>query len=65
MQANGDKLLCPVAWPAARDAALLAGQTIKSFWQEMDAKTSPMPDFHTGAHALARGLPLLTRDAVR
>ena len=47
------------------DAAFLAGQAFKIYRQAMGAKTSPMPDFYIGAHALVNRLQLLTRDAVR
>ena len=47
------------------DAAFLAGQAFKVYRQVRGMKTSPMPDFYIGAHALVRGLQLLTRDAAR
>ena len=47
------------------DAAFLAGQAFKIYRQSMGAKSSPMPDFYIGAHALVSHLQLLTRDAVR
>ena len=47
------------------DAAFLAGQAFKIYRQALGAKTSPMPDFYIGAHALVNSLQLLTRDAVR
>ena len=47
------------------DAAFLAGQAFKIYRQVLGAKTSPMPDFYIGAHALVNSLQLLTRDAVR
>ncbi len=47
------------------DAAFLAGQAFKVYRQSLGAKTSPMPDFYIGAHALVGGLQLLTRDATR
>jgi predicted nucleic acid-binding protein len=47
------------------DAAFLAGQAFKIYRQAQGAKTSPMPDFYIGAHALVNGLQLLTRDAAR
>ena len=47
------------------DAAFLAGQAFKVYRQALGAKTSPMPDFYIGAHALVGGLQLLTRDAAR
>ena len=47
------------------DAALLAGQAFKVYRQSPGLKTSPMPDFYIGAHALVGQLQLLTRDAPR
>jgi len=47
------------------DAAFLAGQAFKVYRQTQGNKTSPMPDFYIGAHALVGNLRLLTRDAAR
>ena len=47
------------------DAAFLAGQAFKVYRQAQGNKTSPMPDFYIGAHALVGNLRLLTRDAAR
>lgn len=47
------------------DAAFLAGQAFKAYRQSRGQKSSPMPDFYIGAHALVAGLRLLTRDAAR
>jgi predicted nucleic acid-binding protein len=47
------------------DAAFLAGQAFKVYRKSQGAKTSPMPDFYIGAHALVGGMQLLTRDAAR
>jgi predicted nucleic acid-binding protein len=47
------------------DAAFLAGQAFKVYRQAAGSKTSPMPDFYIGAHALVGNLQLLTRDAAR
>jgi len=47
------------------DAAFLAGQAFKIYRQTAGAKTSPMPDFYIGAHALVGNLQLLTRDLAR
>ena len=51
----------PLPW----DAAFLAGQAFKVYRMARGAKTSPMPDFYIGAHALVENLQLLTRDAPR
>ena len=51
----------PLPW----DAAFLAGQAFKVYRQQKGVKTSPMPDFYIGAHALVSGMRLLTRDATR
>ena len=47
------------------DAAYLAGQAFKIYRLTKGSKTSPMPDFYIGAHALINHLQLLTRDAAR
>jgi predicted nucleic acid-binding protein len=47
------------------DAAFLAGQAFKIYRKTRGNKTSPMPDFYIGAHALVNRLQLLTRDAPR
>lgn len=51
----------PLPW----DAAFLAGQAFKIYRQQKGIKTSPMPDFYIGAHALVGGMRLLTRDEAR
>jgi predicted nucleic acid-binding protein len=47
------------------DAAFLAGQAFRVYRQSSGNRTSPMPDFYIGAHALVGGLQLLTRDVTR
>ena len=47
------------------NAAFLAGQAFKVYRQSQGLKTSPMPDFYIGAHALVAQLQLLTRDGAR
>ena len=47
------------------DAAFLAGQAFKVYRLSPGLKTSPMPDFYIGAHALVAQLQLLTRDSAR
>jgi predicted nucleic acid-binding protein len=47
------------------DAAFMAGQAFRVYRQSKGSKTSPMPDFYIGAHALVSNLQLLTRDAAR
>jgi len=47
------------------DAAFLAGQAFKVYRQWQGSKTSPMPDFYIGAHALVANMHLLTRDSAR
>lgn len=51
----------PLPW----DAAFLAGQAFRVYRLAAGVKTSPMPDFYIGAHALVCGMRLLTRDARR
>ena len=47
------------------DAAFLAGQAFKVYRLSSGLKSSPMPDFYIGAHALVAQLQLLTRDVAR
>lgn len=47
------------------DAAFLAGRAYEQYRRSGGAKTSPLPDFYIGAHALTRRYPLLTRDTRR
>ena len=47
------------------DAAFPAGQAFKAYRQLQGIKTSPMPDFYIGAHALVGNMHLLTRDSAR
>ena len=58
-----------VAEPDARylAQALPRGTLVDSciYRQTQGNKTSPMPDFYIGAHALVGNLRLLTRDAAR
>lgn len=51
----------PLPW----EAAFLAGKAFLQYRQQGGARSSSLPDFYIGAHALASGLPLLTRDARR
>ncbi len=51
----------PLPW----DAAFLAGQAFRVYRLAAGVKTSPMPDFYIGAHALVRDMRLLTRDVRR
>jgi len=48
-----------------RSALYLASQAFRTYRGRGGIKTSPMPDFFIGAHAAARGIPVLTRDVVR
>jgi predicted nucleic acid-binding protein len=47
------------------EAGFLAGKAFLSYRRRGGVKRSPMPDFYVGAHALVRGMELLTRDAAR
>jgi predicted nucleic acid-binding protein len=51
--------------PLPYDAAFLAGKAYLTYRRRGGARRSPLPDFFIGAHALARGYALLTRDAAR
>ncbi|MGF1449653.1 MAG: type II toxin-antitoxin system VapC family toxin [Opitutales bacterium] len=43
-------------------AAFAAGKAFVEYRRRGGVKTSPLPDFYIGAHALTAGMPLLTRD---
>ena len=51
----------PIPW----EACFLAGKCFLNYRKKGGTKTSPLPDFFIGAHALVRGLRLLTRDTAR
>lgn len=51
----------PIPW----EACFLAGKCFLQYRKKGGTRTSPLPDFFIGSHALVRGYPLLTRDAAR
>jgi len=51
--------------PIPREAAFLAGKCFLKYRQRGGARTTPLPDFFIGAHALVGGMSLVTRDAQR
>ena len=51
----------PIPW----EAAFLAGKVFLKYKRRGGSKTTPLPDFFIGAHALVAGIPLLTRDKKR
>lgn len=48
-----------------KEALLAASKAYKIYRQRGGTKTAPLPDFFIGAHAVALGIPLLTRDTAR
>lgn len=57
-------------WPLHRlplpyAAAFVAGHAFVRYRRAGGSRRSPLPDFYIGAHALAAGFTLLTRDAKR
>jgi predicted nucleic acid-binding protein len=46
-------------------AAFLAGKAFLTYRRRDGARTSPLPDFYIGAHAVVAGYRLLTRDKGR
>jgi predicted nucleic acid-binding protein len=51
--------------PIPRAAVWLAAKAHQQYRRSKGTKTTTLPDFFIGAHALSEGLPLLTRDASR
>lgn len=51
--------------PIPREAAFLAGKCFLHYRQRGGEKTSPLPDFLIGAHAVIEDIPLITRDPKR
>lgn len=51
--------------PISDEVAFLAGKCYLKYRQQGGLKTSPLPDFFIGAHAVTGGHRLLTRDTGR
>ena len=51
--------------PIPREALFRAGKAFEVYRRAGGVRTGVLPDFFIGAHALARGWPLLTRDPGR
>lgn len=47
------------------EAGFLAGKAFLQYRRAQGSRTSPLPDFYIGAHAIIEGMALLTRDAPR
>jgi predicted nucleic acid-binding protein len=51
----------PLPW----EAAFIAGKAFLAYRRRGGLKTAPLPDFYIGAHAVVRGMKILTRDPKR
>lgn len=51
--------------PLPFSAGFLAGRAFVAYRRKGGLRTSPLPDFYIGAHALVEGHTLLTRDPAR
>ncbi|MCZ8316530.1 type II toxin-antitoxin system VapC family toxin [Phreatobacter sp.] len=51
--------------PIPREALFVAGKAFQAYRRAGGVRTGVLPDFFIGAHAVARGWPLLTRDPAR
>ncbi len=51
--------------PLPYSAGFLAARAFVAYRRRGGAKTSPLPDFYIGAHAVVQNLTLVTRDASR
>jgi len=63
-----DEVLDPASFqrlPLPWEAAFLAGKCFLRYRRRGGARSSTLPDFYIGAHALVEGLTLVTRDASR
>lgn len=49
----------------SKDALFLAAQAYRIYRQRGGTKTAQLPDFFIGAHAVALGVPIITRDVTR
>ena len=66
--ADLDRWLDPAVFqrlPLPYAAGWLAGQAFVKYRRTGGTKSSPLPDFYIGAHAVAEGLTLATRDESR
>jgi len=66
--ADLDRWLDPAVFqrlPLPYAAGWLAAQAFVRYRRAGGTKSSPLPDFYIGAHALAEGLTLATRDESR
>ncbi|MBU6326986.1 MAG: hypothetical protein KGQ89_05115 [Verrucomicrobia bacterium] len=50
---------------SAREALFITARAFRQYRNQGGTKTSPLPDFFIGAHALVLGIPILTRDVSR
>lgn len=51
--------------PIPYAAGWIASQAFLAYRRAGGSKTTPLPDFYIGAHAVVEGLTLITRDAMR
>lgn len=49
----------------SRESLFLAAKVFRQYRRQGGTKTTPLPDFFIGAHALVLGIPILTRDVSR
>lgn len=48
-----------------KDALFLAAQAFRQYRNRGGLKTAPLPDFFIGAHGVASGVPVVSRDVTR
>ena len=49
----------------SRETLFFAAQAYRAYRTRGGTKTAPLPDFFIGAHAVALGIPIVTRDITR